>query len=145
MLRIFQYDGPTLFTLMQKIDIVSLPPDATVEDAIKAMAEANIGSILVVEEGKLVGIFTERDLLVKVSAKGLDPSKVKLREVMTANPIAAKPDWTAAEALEVMAYYGFRHLPVVDDDGRVVGIVSIKDVCRALTQTIDVDELHTAD
>lgn len=145
MLRIFHTEGPTLLTLMQRTEIVSLPPDATVAEAIRVMAEKNMGSAMIVQDDKLVGIFTERDLLLKISAKGLDPSKVRLSEVMTPNPVTAKPDWTAAEALEVMAYYGFRHLPVVDDHGRVVGIVSIKDVCRALIQTIDIEELHSAD
>ena len=138
-------EGPPLFTIMSK-DVIALSEDDTVADAVKAMSERGVGSVVITDaEGRPVGIFTERDLMKKVCAKGLDPSRVPLGDVMTRHPLVARENWTAAKALEVMAYYGFRHLPVVDEHGKLVGIVSIKDVVKSIVEEVDVSELSSAD
>src|SRR5258706_4409086 len=121
-------------------NLVTLAPQTTVREAAKLMTERKIGAIMVVESGKLVGIFSERDVLGRVVARGLDPDKTTLRETMTANPVTAGPDDPPASALPMIAQRGFRHLPVVDGD-RIVGMVSIRDLYAAIKGELE-DEVH---
>jgi CBS domain-containing protein len=111
--------------------LTTLGPQTSVRDAAKVMTERKIGAIMVVENGRLVGIFSERDVLGRVVARGLDPDKTTLRETMTPNPMTVGPDDPAAAALDLMASRGFRHLPVVDGDF-IVGMVSIRDLYAAV-------------
>lgn len=108
--------------------LTCLPPTATVHDAVHAMAERRISAVLVTEDGRLSGIFTERDLAVKVVAAGLDPAATPLSAVMTRTPDTLPPDATAIQALDLMESRRYRHLPVVTADGAVAGIVSIRDL-----------------
>ncbi len=105
-------------------------PDKTVLDAAKIMAEHNIGSVPVVSEGKLVGIFTERDL-VRIVAKGV-PLTTKLEEVMTRDLIVARPSDPLPLLAQKMLQHGIRHIPVVDEEGRLLGVISIRRVLRYL-------------
>ena len=108
---------------------VSVKPDSTVWEAVLKMDELNIGALPVVDEyGKLVGIFTERDLLRRVIAKGKDPRVTKIRDVMTPSPVSIGPDEPVEVAKSIMAKLKVRHLPVVDSEGRLIGIISIKDI-----------------
>ncbi|MEB2837268.1 MAG: CBS domain-containing protein [Desulfurococcales archaeon] len=112
---------------------VTMPPTATVEEAVKLMAERDIGSILVVDEsGRLAGIFTERDAVKRVLAQGRDPRSTRLSEVMTPNPITIDVDSPVEDAVRLMERKRIRHLPVVDREGRLVGIVSLRDIEAAL-------------
>lgn len=99
----------------------------TVRDATRQMAEHACSSILVCDGDKLLGIFTERDLLVRVVAAGLDPDKVTLGEVMTADPDTIDGDEPVIEAIRRMDEFNYRHLPVVHG-GKVLGVVSLRDV-----------------
>jgi CBS domain-containing protein len=108
----------------------SLPGSATVLEAACLMSECRIGAVAVVEEGRLEGIFTERDALCRVVVAGHDPGKTPLRDVMTADPETAIPQMTAVAALLRMRDGGFRHLPVVED-GQVKGIISMRDFIGA--------------
>ncbi|MCE4600198.1 MAG: CBS domain-containing protein [Desulfurococcales archaeon] len=131
-------------SLITKQPIVMKPED-TVDKAVSKMAEENVGSVIIVDDKlKPIGIFTERDLLIKVCAKGLDPSRVKLGDVMTRRLVTIKESEPARRALETMLHFGFRHLPVVDSSGRLVGVISIKDVSRPFVGEVDVEELHSA-
>src|SRR3546814_11024537 len=94
------------------------------------MAERHIGAVLIGEGNRLQGIFTERDLLIRVIARGLDPDATQLKEVMTPDPDTVGPNDWASLALERMRSSGYRHVPVVDD-GIVVGIVSLRDLYAA--------------
>ncbi|MEB3851837.1 MAG: CBS domain-containing protein [Desulfurococcales archaeon] len=94
------------------------------------MAENNIGSVLVVEGGRLVGIITERDV-IRLLAAGR-PLTEKLGDVMTRDPVTVKPDTPLIVALARMVEYNIRHLPVVDEKGRPVGVLSVRDVIRNL-------------
>jgi CBS domain-containing protein len=124
---------------------IVLKPDNTVADAIKVMAEHNIGAVIIVDEKfKPIGIFTERDLLIKVCAKGLKPEETKLAEVMTKNPFVVKEDTPAKQALEIMISFGFRHLPIVDEQGTLIGVVSIRDLSKPFIEEVDISELHSA-
>ncbi len=108
--------------------LTCLPPTATVRDAVQIMAERRISAVLVTEDARLSGIFTERDLAVKVVAAGLDPAATPLSAVMTGTPDTLPPDATAIQALDLMESRRYRHLPVVAADGTVAGIVSIRDL-----------------
>lgn len=120
----------------QRIELLS--PDTTVREAAKNMAERHIGAVLIGEGGRLTGIFTERDLLIRVVARGLDPDTTRLQEVMTRNPDTIRPDDWASLALERMRASGYRHVPVVDN-GVVVGIVSLRDLYAATKRELEED------
>lgn len=104
-----------------------LPGDATVRDAAKTMAEHRIGALVITADEKLTHIFTERDLLMRVVAPGLDPDKTALIDVATSEPDTLPPDANARAALDLMRRRRYRHLPIVED-GQIVAIVSIRDL-----------------
>jgi CBS domain-containing protein len=110
--------------------VLSMPPDATVLHAAEAMARKKVGSVLVVKRRKLVGIFTERDALVRVLAAGLDPATTPLARVMTAQVVTVTTDKVLGYALHIMHDGGFRHVPVLED-GHPVGMISIRDALGA--------------
>jgi CBS domain-containing protein len=101
----------------------------TVSQAAQEMNRRKVGSVLVMEGGRLIGIFTERDVLWRVVAAGLDPKTTLLSQVMTRNPITVGPDTPIQRVMNVFTEKRFRHLPVVDD-GRLLGLISIGDVLR---------------
>jgi CBS domain-containing protein len=98
-------------------------PNESVRHAAKLMRAKGLGALLIVNDGRLLGIYTERDALYRVLAQGLDPDKTTLQEVMTADPVTLGPERTYGHALLVMQENGFRHIPVVEN-GQVVGIIS---------------------
>ncbi len=108
-------------------DLVSARPDETVRAAAARMAENRCGSILVMEDERMLGIFTERDLLVRVVAKGQDPARTKLHEVMTADPETIDAEEPLTTAIRRMDEGAFRHLPVVEGE-RVLGVISTRDI-----------------
>jgi len=103
--------------------------DRTVVEAARTMMTENVGSLPVVEEQKLVGMVTDRDLVVNVLAKDLDPHKVPVADVATHDPVSVSPDESLDTALQRMADEQVRRLPVVED-GRLVGILAQADVSR---------------
>src|SRR3954463_5762746 len=105
---------------------VTAGPDMTVADAAYLMKERRVGAVLVISEGRLAGIFTERDALFRVIAEGRDPAKTELQDVMTANPRTITPDRPFGHALHMMHEGGFRHVPVVEG-GAPLGVVSARD------------------
>ena len=116
----------TLRQVVEGQTLVSALADTTVRAAAISMASNNVGAILVVDAaGKLAGLFTERDVLNRVVAQGLDPDSTQLSTVMTAELQTASPDKPLAHALHMMFEGGFRHVPVVED-GRPVGMVSAR-------------------
>ena len=105
---------------------VTVSRDATVVDAARHMKQRNVGSVLVLDDGRLAGIFTERDALFRVLAAARDPATTTLGEVMTPQPQTMHPDEPFVRALRVMHEGKFRHLPVVEF-GRPLGVVSVRD------------------
>ena len=103
--------------------------DKSVVEAARAMTTENVGSLPVVDEQKLVGIVTDRDLVTHVLAKDLDPHKVPVADVATQDPVSVSPDESLDTALQRMADEQVRRLPVVED-GRLVGILAQADVSR---------------
>lgn len=113
-----------LSDLVHHRDPVTLPPDATVQDACARMREQRVGCVVVVDEGnRLLGIFTGRDAVWKIGAECRDPRKTRLRDAMTAGPAHLTAGAGALDALRLMQDGGFRHVPLVEE-GRVVGVVS---------------------
>ena len=112
-------------------DVWSVHPDDTVLDAIKMMAEKDIGALIVIEDGKPVGIFTERDYARKVYLKGKSSLDTPVRDIMVAPVICVGLDQSVDECMALMTAKRFRHLPVMDGD-QLVGMVSIGDLVKSV-------------
>jgi CBS domain-containing protein len=112
--------------VIENQEILVAAGDLTVRDAARRMCDAHVGAIMIIDAGRLVGIFTERDALKRVLAAGLDPDTTRLDQVMTANPLTARPDMLLGHALHLMYEGGFRHVPVVVD-GKPIGMISARD------------------
>jgi CBS domain-containing protein len=112
-------------------DIWSLPPDATVYEAIDQMAQKSVGALLVMEGERLVGIVSERDYARKVILKGKASQETAVREIMSRPVICVRPEFTIEETMALMTEKRVRHLPVVVDD-KVMGVISIGDVVRSI-------------
>jgi CBS domain-containing protein len=108
---------------MERKKLLTAPPETTVSQAAKLMEKHNVGAVMVVEDKMLVGIFTERDAVFRVIAKGHDAQTTLLADVMTAGPQTVDPDKSFGYALLMMHENGFRHVPVVEKD-QLIGIVS---------------------
>jgi CBS domain-containing protein len=111
-------------------EVLEIDADASVLDAVKRMVEANIGSLLVKDAGEVAGIVTERDYLRRVALDGPTDEEVTVREIMSAPLIVVSPETTIDECMALMTDRRIRHVPVVDGDGGVMGIVSIGDVVK---------------
>jgi CBS domain-containing protein len=113
---------------------VTISPEATVHEAVKKLAGLHVACLLVAEAGKLVGVFSDRDVLEKVALEFDDVKDRPLRELMTENPVYVYQTDSSAAALAVTAVCGFRHVPVLDLEHNVVGIVSPQRVTTFLEQ-----------
>ncbi len=124
-------------------DVWWVTPDTLVFDALKLMAEKDIGAVLVMEEGKLVGIFSERDYARKVILKGKSSKETTVGELMSRNVICVSPDQTLEECMVLMTEEHIRHLPVVEND-KVIGIITIGDVVHQIIkdQKFTIEELR---
>lgn len=110
-------------------------PDTTLSEAAVAMEERDHGSLAVVDGLDLVGLITERDLM-RSAAKGTDFAATSVREVMSADPDTFDPDLDVWDAASWIAESDYRHLPVMDDGGELLGVVSIRDLLKALVDTV---------
>jgi CBS domain-containing protein len=125
-------------------DISTIDPDSPVADALAKMADENIGSLLVMDAGRLIGIFTERHYARNAARSDVAPSAIRVRDIMRDKVIVTRPDQTIEECMAVMTQCRVRHLPVLAGD-EVVGIVSIGDLLKhvigdqkfALDQLVD--------
>ena len=106
-------------------------PDASVFDALKMMAENNIGSLVVLEDGKLIGVITERLYAREIVLKGRTSPGTRVRDIMSTKVIYTRPDQSVEECMAVMTAKAVRHLPVLEG-GRLVGIVSIGDMVKSV-------------
>ena len=118
-------------------EAASVQVEATAEKAIRTMLDRHVGAVTVIDENhRVAGIFTERDVLRQFSLGERDPRQVSIREVMTTPVEMATRATTAAEALATMVERHYRHLPIVDEDGRLLGMLSIRHVLEAKIDTL---------
>ena len=123
--------------------VYNIAPGASVYDALRLMADKNIGALLVVDEGKIVGILSERDYARKVALMDRSSKQTAVREVMTSSVMYARPDQTNEECMAMLTDSRLRHLPVIDD-GRLLGLVSIGDLVKDIIseQQFTIDQLQ---
>jgi len=110
-------------------EVYTVSPDETVLEAIRKLADLGIGSLVVVENGKPVGLFSERDYTCKVALEGKHSKETPVREVMSERLVVVRPDTTTNECMALMTENRIRHLPVVEE-GKLVGLVSIGDIVK---------------
>jgi predicted transcriptional regulator len=121
---------------------VGLGFHATVRQAIDMMREKQLSCVLVVEQGRLVGVFTERDVVTKVAATPLDVDRVPLRDVMRSDPECLRLDDVLIDALHQMYLGDYRHIPVVDEQGRPVALVSMQVLVKAIVEAFPQEILN---
>ncbi|TXT38395.1 MAG: signal-transduction protein [Comamonadaceae bacterium] len=118
----------TVFQSMAQRHVVSVVPTATVYTAACVMTRANCGSVLIIDSANtLLGIVTERDLMTRVLAKALDPTKATVADIMTRHPLCVPPETKVADAVLIMIERGFRHLPIVTSANKILGVFSVRD------------------
>ncbi len=124
--------------------VYSVRPDATVFDAIRRLAEVNIGALLVMEDGKLLGVFSERDYTRKVALRGRDSRNTPVKDIITNRLFTVPPSATVSECLRLMVDNRIRHLPVVQE-GTVIGVVSIGDLVNWIisSQSAAIEQLES--
>jgi CBS domain-containing protein len=122
----------------------SIVPEATVYEAIKLMAEKNIGALLVTDKGRLIGIISERDYTRKVALRGKSSRQTSVREILSGQVINVTPAHTVEDCMRLMTDHRVRHLPVLEGD-RIVGVVSIGDLVNYIisAQTSTIHQLQT--
>lgn len=125
--------------LMRKgSDVIAALPETTVRQAARMMAQANVGCLVVEEDEKVIGIFTERDLLRRVVDAGRDPNTTALRDVMSSPVAMCRPQDDLATCIDIMTASRFRHLCVVDN-GEPVGVISLRDAAFLMAERAVVD------
>ena len=124
-------------------DIWTIPPTATVYQAIQMMAERNIGALPVTENGRLIGIISERDYMSKVALKGKSSKETPVSDIMTRDPVTVGPDESVSKCMEIITEHRIRHLPVVEGE-ELHGIVSIGDLVKWIiaTQRMTIEQLN---
>jgi CBS domain-containing protein len=124
--------------------VLSIGKETTVLDAALCMNQHRVGALVVIENGHIVGMFTERDVLRRVVAERRDPASAQVHEVMTSEVVCCTPDTSVEEARGSMKNRRIRHLPVVDNEGKLLGLVSIGDLNahQATAQEQTIHMLH---
>jgi CBS domain-containing protein len=120
---------PTLADVM-RTEVIEVAPEDTLGEVAERMSAVNVGAVVVKDYGRLIGILTERDMLKAMAAR-VHTSDARVRQWMTADPLTASADMGVEEAAQVMLGHNFRHLPIVDETGSVVGLVSLRRVVAA--------------
>lgn len=116
-----------------KIPFLSIGPDDSVQEALELLANNDLGALVVVENGQVCGIFSERDFVKRVVIPKKDHATVKIRDVMTTEVYCGTPDWDTEECLRLMDEKQIRHIPIVDN-GKLVACISVLDVITALLE-----------
>ena len=124
--------------------LVAVTPEATVKEAVRTMAQESIGAIGVTERNTLVGIFSERDLMLRVVLEQRDPERTRMRDVMTSPVETIHRESTADDALKIMLEKHIRHLPIIDRDGTLCGMISMRSLLHDKVEelTVQLDSLE---
>lgn len=123
--------------IVQPTDVAGVTVETSILDAAQLMRDKKIAALIVMDDGnKLIGIITERDVVFRAVAEGLDPSASTVADIMTSNPDTLAPGDSASDALELMQTRNYRHLPVVED-GNVIAVVSIRDLFSSVKQSLE--------
>lgn len=117
-------------------NVKTLTPESTVGEAVKIMKEGGIGCVLIMKKKRIGGIFSERDLLVRVVGEGLDPDTTEIKSVMTKTVVTTTLDSSLENALLLSSTRNIRHIPIVDNKNELLGILSIKDLMGELLEEI---------
>jgi len=120
---------PTLADVM-RAEVIEVAPEDTLGEVAERMSAVNVGAVIVKDYGRLIGILTERDMLKAMAAR-VHTSEARVRQWMTEDPLTASAEMDVEEAAQIMLEHNFRHLPVLDDSGLVVGLVSLRRVVAA--------------
>lgn len=120
-----------------RTDVVTASPDERVVEIARMMDERNVGSVVIERDGYPVGIVTDRDLALRVCARNVDPESTSVRDVMTCDPFVVDRNDSLRNVMECAREQGVRRFPVVDDDQRLVGIVTMDDVVRILANEMN--------
>jgi CBS domain-containing protein len=120
---------PTLADV-KPTEVIEVAPEDTLGEVAERMSHVNVGAVVVKDYGRLIGILTERDMLKAMAAR-VHTSEARVRQWMTEDPLTASADMDVDEAAQVMLEHNFRHLPVVDEAGALVGLVSMRRVVAA--------------
>jgi CBS domain-containing protein len=125
-------------------EVYALPPEATVFDALKTMRDKNVGALLVMREGRLIGIVSERDYARKVAIEGRDSRKTPVSEIVTSAIHTVTRETTVHDCMEIMSKHRVRHLPVLADS-QVVGVISVGDLVKWIiqAQSATIDQLQS--
>ncbi len=134
----------TVFQSMSQRHVLSLSPGDSVHEAACVMTRAGCGSVLIIDAGgTLTGIVTERDLMTRVLAKALDPAKTTVADVMTRNPRCVPPEMRVTDAILIMIERGFRHLPIMAEGNKILGVFSVRDALpREVNNAVSMAEFH---
>lgn len=119
-----------------RVPPVVVSPQESVKTAVNKMCEVGVGAVAVVKDGDLIGIFTERDLMTRVVKPGFSTLDTPVAEVMTRKPHVAPPQMEAGEALEFMTDKHFRHLPITNQNGKLMGMLSVRHLMRAIVENL---------
>jgi CBS domain-containing protein len=120
---------PTLADVM-RTEVIDVAPEDTLGEVAERMSAVNVGAVVVKDYGRLIGILTERDMLKAMAAR-VHTSDARVREWMTEDPLTATAEMDVEDAAQVMLQHNFRHLPILDESGAVVGLVSLRRVVAA--------------
>lgn len=124
------FDGVSAILRQKGGRVWSIGPEATVYEAVERMSEEEIGALVVLESGAIVGLLSERDYARKIILKGRSSKETKVEEIMISPPLTISPGCSVDEAMRIMTEHRVRHLPVVDGAGTLMGIVSIGDLVK---------------
>lgn len=120
--------------------IISVEPDATLAAAVKLLGEKKIGAVLVMNQSRLEGILSERDIVRVIGKRGAAALEEPVSQIMTRKVVTCKETDTVAELMEIMTIGKFRHLPVTTDNGKVVGLISIGDIVKRRVQEYESEQ-----
>ncbi|MFB6272865.1 MAG: CBS domain-containing protein [Salinibacter sp.] len=129
-------------TLGEKTDVLTATPTTTVYECIDRMAEKDFGSIVVMDDDGIAGIFTERDYMRKIALKGRTSDETEVREVMTPDVATVGTEKPLEECLDLMTELQCRHLPVVDEEGTLDDIISVRDCMRQISEAAKSEALQ---